>query len=177
MMSRGKFWGGHWGGQAKFWGGSGPPSSAPAHRRMKSLYCAVNKLRGTFARFSGAIGNTLLYVFCIPMPANCGADTRSIFRDGFRERWALGHLSFWGLTQVWPIWPFVWKAWKYAPLMCSVPSKIYLLLCRLWFHNYLRSSTEIKPFLHSSKEQTALRFFLEFIARSCSSEVLFVQFP
>jgi len=34
MTSRGKFWGGYWGGQAKFWGGSGPPwhlpSSAPA---------------------------------------------------------------------------------------------------------------------------------------------------
>ena len=35
MTSRGKFWGGHWWGQAKFWGGSGPtwhpPSSAPAY--------------------------------------------------------------------------------------------------------------------------------------------------
>ena len=28
-------------------------------------------------------------------------------RDGFRERGALGHLSFWGPTQVCPIWPFV----------------------------------------------------------------------
>jgi len=25
LTSRGKFWGGHWGRQAKFWGGSGPP--------------------------------------------------------------------------------------------------------------------------------------------------------
>jgi len=25
-------------------------------------------------------------------------------RDGFRERGALGHLSFWGPTQVGPIW-------------------------------------------------------------------------
>ena len=36
MTSRGKFWRGHWGGQAKFGGGSGPswhpPSSAPAPR-------------------------------------------------------------------------------------------------------------------------------------------------
>ena len=46
-----------------------------------------------------------------------------MIRDGFRERGALGHLSFWGPTQVWPIWPFVWKAWKYAPLVCSAPSK------------------------------------------------------
>jgi len=52
-------------------------------------------------------------------------------RDGFRERGALGHLSFWGPTQVWPIWPFLWKAWNYVPLMCSAPSKIYLLLCWL----------------------------------------------
>jgi len=42
-------------------------------------------------------------------------------RGGFRECGALDHLSFW------PIWPFVWKAWKYAPLMCSDLSKIYLL--------------------------------------------------
>ena len=60
-------------------------------------------------------------------------------RDGFRERGALGHLGFWGPTQVWSIWPFVWKAWKYAPLICSVPWKIYLLWCRLWFYKFLRS--------------------------------------
>jgi len=40
-------------------------------------------------------------------------------RHGFRERGALGHLCFWGPTQVlWPIWPFGWKAWKYGPLTC-----------------------------------------------------------
>jgi len=27
-------------------------------------------------------------------------------RDEYRERGALGHLGFWGSTQVWPIWPF-----------------------------------------------------------------------
>jgi len=31
-------------------------------------------------------------------------------RDGFRERRALGHHSFWGPTQVWPIRPLVLKA-------------------------------------------------------------------
>jgi len=61
-------------------------------------------------------------------------------RDGFQDRGILGQLSFWGLTQVWRIWLFVWKSWKYAPLMCSAPSKIYLLLCRLWFYNFLRSA-------------------------------------
>jgi len=50
-------------------------------------------------------------------------------RDGFRECGALGHLGFWGPTLVWPIWPFVWKEWKYAPLMGRAPSKIYLLWC------------------------------------------------
>jgi len=68
-------------------------------------------------------------------------------RDGFRERGALVHLSFRGPKRVWPIWPFVWKAWTYAPLMCSAPSKIYLLLCRLWFYICLKYSTEIKAFL------------------------------
>jgi len=32
-------------------------------------------------------------------------------RDGFKERGALGHLSFEGSKHMWPIWPFVWKAW------------------------------------------------------------------
>ena len=66
--------------------------------------------------------------------------------DGFREHGALGHLSFGGPKQVWPIWPLVWKAWKYAPLMCSSPSKVYLLLCRIWFYICLTCSTEIKAF-------------------------------
>ena len=39
-------------------------------------------------------------------------------------------LVFWGPMHMWPIWPFAWKALKYAPLMCSPPSKIYHL-CRL----------------------------------------------
>jgi len=67
-------------------------------------------------------------------------------KDGFRERGALSHLSFWGPTQVWPIWPFVWKAWKSAPLVVSAPSKIYLLWIRPWFYICLRSSTDIKAF-------------------------------
>jgi len=67
-------------------------------------------------------------------------------RDGFRACGPLRHLSLWGAMQVWPIWPFVWKAWKYAPLIYSAPSKIYLLWCPLWFYVCLRSSTEIKAF-------------------------------
>jgi len=45
-------------------------------------------------------------------------------RERFRQRGALGHLSFWSPAQAWPIWPFVWKAWKCASRMCSAPSKI-----------------------------------------------------
>jgi len=45
-------------------------------------------------------------------------------RNGFRECGALAHLSFWGPTQVWPIWPFEWKVWKYAPLVCSAPQNL-----------------------------------------------------
>jgi len=36
---------------------------------------------------------------------------------------------------------------------------------------------KLKPFLYSSQEQMAMRSFLEYIALSCSSEVLFIKFP
>jgi len=65
-------------------------------------------------------------------------------RDGFRERGALGRRSFWGPTQVWPIWSFVWKAWKYAPLICSALSKIYLFWFQLWFYDCLRSQRKLE---------------------------------
>jgi len=49
-------------------------------------------------------------------------------REGFRERRTLGHLSFWGPTRVWPIWPFVRKAWK-----CGAPSYVWCPLKNLSF--------------------------------------------
>jgi len=64
---------------------------------------------------------------------------RDAGRDGFRQRGALGHLSFWGPMQVWAIGPFVWKAGKCAPRMCSAPSKTHILWCRLWLYDCLRS--------------------------------------
>jgi len=69
------------------------------------------------------------------MPTSPCMKTRPLIepRDGFRERGDLRQLSFWGLTQVWPICPFAWKEWRHAPLMCSASSKIYILWCRLWF--------------------------------------------
>ena len=36
---------------------------------------------------------------------------------------------------------------------------------------------KLKPFLHSSLKQWQCDFFLEFLALSCISEVLFVKFP
>jgi len=101
--------------------------------------------------------------------------------------------------------------------MSRAPSKIYLLWCRLWFYDYLRSSTEIEDRLWKDilSQQRIRHFkilqsiyfaydvgiissysnrhwrlsyillwnkwqctlFLEFMALSCSSEVLFVKFP
>ena len=100
--------------------------------------------------------------------------------------------------------------------MCRIPSKIYLLWCRLWFYDCLRSSTEIEDCLWKEiLSQERIRHFkilqsiyfaydvgiisyysnrnwrlsyillcnkwqcnlLEFMALSCSSEVLFVKFP
>jgi len=81
-------------------------------------------------------------------------------RDGFREHGSLDHLSFWGPTQVWPIWPFVWKAWKYAPLVCSALSKS--IFCGVDFRSTIALDLQqkLKPFPHSSKEQMALGSFL-----------------
>jgi len=72
-------------------------------------------------------------------------------RDRFRQRGALGHLSFGSPKQVWPIWPFVWKAWKYA-LLCVVPPQKSIFCCADFGSTFaLDVQQELKPFLHSSK--------------------------
>ena len=38
-------------------------------RQVKSLYCAANKLRGTFDQCSPALKNTLFHAYCMPMYA------------------------------------------------------------------------------------------------------------
>ena len=38
-------------------------------RQVKSLYCAANKLRGTFDQCSPAVNNTLFRAYCMPMYA------------------------------------------------------------------------------------------------------------
>ena len=56
--------------------------------------------------------NVLQERMSIPMLG--ATDHMKLSRDWFEQRGTLGHLSFWGTTQVWPIWLFVWKAWRYA---------------------------------------------------------------
>jgi len=36
-------------------------------RQVKSLYCAANKLRGTFGQCSTAVKNTLFRAYCMPI--------------------------------------------------------------------------------------------------------------
>jgi len=74
------------------------------------MFC--QNFRSVLHSFSHGIS----FVFFLGLPTNW---------DRFKERGIRGYLSFSGPTQVWPIWPFVWNAWKYAPLMCSTPSEIY----------------------------------------------------
>ena len=38
-------------------------------RQVRSLYCAANKLRGTFDQCSSAVKNTLFRAYCMPMYA------------------------------------------------------------------------------------------------------------
>ena len=38
-------------------------------RKVKSLYCATNKLRGTFDQCTPAVKNTLFRAYCMPMYA------------------------------------------------------------------------------------------------------------
>jgi len=49
-------------------------------RQLKSLYCAVNKLRGTFDQYFPAVKNTLFRAYCMPIyaVANCGANTHRL---------------------------------------------------------------------------------------------------
>jgi len=96
-------------------------------------------------------------------------------RDRFRERGALGHLGIWSSTQVWPIWPFVWKTWKYAPLVCSAPSNSVFCGADSGSTIALDLQQKLKPIRLNNKWHWDL--FLEFIALSSSSEVLFVKFP
>jgi len=77
-------------------------------------------------------------------------------RDGFRKRGALGYLSFWAPRNCDLFGRLCEKrAWKYAPLVCSTPSKS--IFCGADFGSTIALDIQqkLKPFLHSSKEQMA----------------------
>jgi len=81
-------------------------------------------------------------------------------RDGFKESGTPGRLSFWSPTQVWPIWPFVLSV-KVCPcyVRCLLKKSIF---CCADFGSAIALDLQqkLKPFLHFSKEQMALRSFL-----------------
>ena len=49
--------------------GTADEESLPRNIKVKSLYCAANKLRGTFVQCSPAVKNTLFRAYCMPMYA------------------------------------------------------------------------------------------------------------
>jgi len=81
------------------------------------LYCCLlpqcEALRTCCSAFpfttNGAL--TRMWKCCQVQPSQkeraMGAVRGNAVRGGFRERGALGHLSFGGPAQVWPLWPFV----------------------------------------------------------------------
>jgi len=63
------------------------------------------------------------------------------------------------------------------PLLCVVPFQ-KSIFCGGDFGSTIALDLQqkLKPFLHSSQDRMAMQFFLEFIALSCISEILFVKF-
>jgi len=119
----------------------------------RTAWVRINRLRTGVGRF-----RSCLYEWGMASSAacECGAEEQTVDhvvfqcpihrpRNGFRERGALGHLSFGCPKQMWRVWPFVWKAWKYAPLMCAPQTSIFCCAW-LWFYICFRCSTEIKAF-------------------------------
>jgi len=82
-----------------------------------------------------------------------------IYRDAFRERGALGRLSFWGPMQVLSVWLFVWKR-ESMPVLCVVPPQ-QSIFCGADFGSTIAVDLQqkLKTFLHSY-EQIAIRSFL-----------------
>jgi len=65
-------------------------------------------------------------------------------RDRFRERGALGHLSFWGPRKC-DLFGRLSGKRERMPLLCvCAPSKVYILWFRLWFYDCLRSQHKLK---------------------------------
>ena len=105
-------------------------------------------------------------------------------RNRFRECGSLGHLSFWDPMPHDRCDLFIHLSENHRTesmpllLMCSLVPPQKSIFCSADFGSttvsYLQQT--LKPFLHSSQEQIAMRFFLEFTALSCGSEVFFNNF-
>ena len=64
-------------------------------RQVKSLYCAANKLRGTFDQCSPAVKNMLFCAYCMPMYCmliNYGANTKCL-RAMYNAYWIMHYIS------------------------------------------------------------------------------------
>jgi len=98
-------------------------------------------------------------------------------RDGFREREALGHLSF-GAPSRCDLFGRLSEKRERMHLLCVAPPQKSIFCCaNFGSTNALNVQQKLKLFLHSPQEQTALRYFLGIVALLCNSEVLFVKFP
>jgi len=81
-------------------------------------------------------------------------------RDGFRERGALGHLSF-GAPSRCDLFGRLSEKRESMTLLCIAPPQKYIFCCGNFGSTFaLNVQQKLKPFQHSSQEQTALRSFL-----------------
>jgi len=100
-----------------------------------------------------------------------------VFREGFRKRGALGFLFF-GVPSWHDLFGRLSEKRESMPFVCVVPPQKSIFCCADYGSTIAVDLQQtLKPFLHSSKKQRHCDLFLEFIALSCSSEVLFGKFP
>jgi len=81
-------------------------------------------------------------------------------RDGFRGCRALGHLSF-GAPSRCDLFGRLSEKRESTPLLCVAPPQKYIFCCTDFGSTFaLNVQQNLKLFLHSSQEQTALRSFI-----------------
>jgi len=81
-------------------------------------------------------------------------------RDGFRERGARGHLSF-GAPSRCGLFGRLSEKRERMPLLCVPPPQKSIFCCANFGSTFaLNVQQKLKPFLHSSQEQTVFRSFL-----------------
>jgi len=83
----------------------------------------------------------------------------TVVRDGFRECGALGNLSF-GAPSRCDLFGRLFEKREHMPLLCVVPPQKCIFCCADFGSTFaLNVQQKLKPFLHSSQEQSALRPF------------------